>query len=160
MKRMVGSLVLGLGLLCTACGKLKPDSQKAREPKLGPAPAADSVPADSVRAGARSPAAPPDSASRLTGFPDTSDINRERRYASIADLAADRFIGCEPPVLCNGLAYFDCNVKGGGPGLYYDTATVALVSRCGSFCADPDEEQKRLCAASCPPKAWQGCPGG
>lgn len=155
----LGVLLMVSGLLVQACGRLKPDSSQAKEHKLGPAPsaAADSAPTLEPMP---EPIAGPDSAARLIGPPDSFDINKERRFASIQDLAADKYIGCNAPVLCNGLAYFDCNVKGGGSGLYYDTATVSLVSRCGSYCVNPDEEQKKMCDSSCPPKAWAGCPRG
>ncbi|MDB5104808.1 MAG: hypothetical protein JWP91_2497 [Fibrobacteres bacterium] len=128
-------LVLTLGLLAGGCGK------KGNPDAAGKAPSAE-----------------PDSASRITGGTDTSDINKERMHSSIQDLAADKYAGCDAPKFCAGIAYFDCNEKGGGHGLYYDSAKVTLISRCGSFCTHPDDAaQKGMCDTLCPPKAWEDC---
>jgi hypothetical protein len=145
MKRALSMipLVMALGLFVAGCGKKEESGAPGKEPAIGRA---------------SDPIAEPDSASKLIGPPDTSDINKERAYASIQDMAADKYIGCEAPVFCGGMAYFDCNEKGGGAGLYYDSAKVAIVSRCGSFCTHPeDAAQKGMCDSLCPPKAWTEC---
>lgn len=153
-------MMLAAALALSACGRLKDDSAR-KDPKLSPAPgggpALDTTPAPAAPAAA-SPSAPADhAAAQADTAARTADINRERKFASIKDLAADKYLGCDAPVLCNGLAFFDCNVKGGGAGYYYDTATVALVSQCGSPCVNPDEAQKKICETLCPPPAWKGC---
>lgn len=152
MKRTVAllSLLSALGLLL-GCGKNGTPGAGSKPPSIGPS-------ADSAPAGAQVPIAEPDSASRFIGEPDSFDINKERQHASIQDLAADKYAGCDSPVLCAGIAYFDCNEKGGGSGLFYDSASVALISRCGSFCVHPDDAaQKGMCDSLCPPKAWADC---
>lgn len=154
MKRAFGVVLAGLVLGIMACGKLKTDDAGKREPKLGPAPEAGTAGAEAAAAG-RDSSAPP----AASPAADSSDINQVRPYASIKDLASGQYAGCESPVLCKGLAYFDCNVKGGGPSYYYDTATVAVVSRCGSHCVNADAAQKAQCDSACPPQAWAGCPG-
>lgn len=156
MKRAFGIVLAGLAFGIMACGKLKTEDAGKREPKLGPAPAAGAE-----TAGAEGTASAPDTAAATApaASADTSDINKVRQYATVKELASEQFAGCEAPVLCNGLAYFDCNVKGGGAAYYYDTATVVLVSRCGSHCVNAEPAQKAQCDSACPPKAWAGCPG-
>src|SRR5687767_956709 len=99
-------MLLAAALLLSACGRLKDDSAK-KDPKLGPAPdgapAVDSAPAPADHAAA--PAAPAVPAKAAAPAPDTTDINRERKFASIKDLAADKYLGCDAPILCNGLAF-------------------------------------------------------
>lgn len=153
MKRTLGIIlwISALGLLASGCGKGGAPDAASKPPSIGPS-------ADSAPAGEDVPVAVADSASLFIGEGDTSDVNQERRHASIQDLAADKYVGCDAPEFCAGIAYFNCNEKGGGSGLYYDSASVTLISRCGSFCVHPDDAvQKGMCDSLCPPKTWADC---